>query len=140
MYPPIWQLGKYESKSLTDEISISEIAQKLNLSTSRLRYYEKIGLINPVRRRGAQRYYAHDVFHRLSIIMLAQKAGFSLAEIQTWIEDFIANQPTPEFLAFLREKVAQFDAEIARINSQKQLIEQALQLHGLTLASLEELA
>jgi DNA-binding transcriptional MerR regulator len=46
-----------------------------------LRYYEEKGLIAPVARAGLRRQYDRAVLDQLSLISLAQMAGFTLAEI-----------------------------------------------------------
>lgn len=51
------------------------------MAASRLRYYEEKGLIASIGRRGLKRLFEPGVLERLSLIALAQTAGFSLAEI-----------------------------------------------------------
>jgi DNA-binding transcriptional MerR regulator len=48
---------------------------------STLRYYEDIGLIAPIGRRGLRRQYDARVLERLALIALGRAAGFSLDEI-----------------------------------------------------------
>jgi MerR family redox-sensitive transcriptional activator SoxR len=63
-------------------MTIGEIAQRTGMRASAIRYYERIGLLPRAPRAGGQRRYEHAVLHRLSAIRLAQRAGFSLDEIQ----------------------------------------------------------
>lgn len=65
-----------------DELDISQVSQLSGLAPSTLRYYEEIGLIKPIGRKGLKRvYHAKDVITRLSLIILGQEAKFSLDEI-----------------------------------------------------------
>jgi MerR family redox-sensitive transcriptional activator SoxR len=68
--------------SHTADMSIGEIAQRTGMRASAIRYYERIGLLPRAPRAGGQRRYEHAALHSLSAIRLAQRAGFSLEEIQ----------------------------------------------------------
>jgi len=60
---------------------IAEVARSSGMAASKLRFYEEKGLIAPVGRRGLKRLFDPGVLERLSLIALAQTAGFSLDEI-----------------------------------------------------------
>lgn len=62
-------------------MDIAEVIQQTGLPASRLRYYEEVGLITTSGRKGLRRQYQASVIDRLAFIALAQRAGFSLAEI-----------------------------------------------------------
>lgn len=62
-------------------MDIAEVIHQTGLPASRLRYYEEVGLIIPNGRKGLRRQYQDSVIERLAFIALAQRAGFSLAEI-----------------------------------------------------------
>lgn len=61
--------------------SIGKAAERLHSSPDTLRYYEKIGLINPARTAGGRRIFDRTDLERLRFIQRAQAVGFSLAEI-----------------------------------------------------------
>lgn len=63
-------------------LSIGELAHRAGMTTSRLRYYERRGLINPPDRHAGKRRYQPTVLRRLAIIDAAQRVGFSLDEIK----------------------------------------------------------
>ncbi|MFA6219403.1 MAG: redox-sensitive transcriptional activator SoxR [Erythrobacter sp.] len=65
-----------------DLLSIGELAQRTGLSVSAIRYYEDKGLVEPWRTGGNQRRYPRSDIRRLSFILIAQKLGLSLAEIE----------------------------------------------------------
>lgn len=62
-------------------IDIVEVCRRTGLKASTLRYYEEVGLIESLGRRGLRRLFAPDVTDRLSLIALGRAAGLSLAEI-----------------------------------------------------------
>lgn len=62
-------------------IDIVEVGRRSGLPASTLRYYEQLGLIESLGRRGLRRTFDADVLDRLSSIALGRSAGLSLAEI-----------------------------------------------------------
>ena len=62
-------------------LDIAQVARGTGMAASRLRYYEEKGLIASIGRRGLKRLFEPSVLERLSLIALAQTAGFSLDEI-----------------------------------------------------------
>ncbi len=67
--------------SLTNQ-SIGRVAEQFNVSPYTLRYYEKIGLLQPVSKdSGGRRVYSQRDIERLHFIKRAQRMHFSLKEI-----------------------------------------------------------
>ena len=63
-------------------MDIGEVAERSGVPPSTLRYYEELGLIRSVGRRGLRRQFDADVLLKLSLIALGRAAGFSLMEIE----------------------------------------------------------
>ena len=61
-------------------LTISEVAKRLGVRSSTIRYYEEIGILPPAHRLNGQRRYDQKVLYRLAVIQHAQRAGFSLPE------------------------------------------------------------
>jgi len=74
-------------------LSIGEVARQAGLRTSAIRYYESVGLLPEAPRASGRRQYAPDVFSRLALIDLAQRAGFTVAEIRTLLHGFARRTP-----------------------------------------------
>lgn len=107
-------------KSLT----VGEVAQRVGLRTSALRYYESVGLIEPPKRVSGQRRYDASVLKTLSLIQTAQQAGFTIAEIHALFHEFPTEAPPSERIQSLAQhKIAEMDALIARAQHMKQLLE-----------------
>ncbi len=77
-------------------LTISQVAAKVGLRTSAIRYYEQIGLLDPVERVNGQRRYDASVLYRLSIVQRAQQAGFTLQEVQELLTGFLKGTPASE--------------------------------------------
>ncbi|MEN2976216.1 helix-turn-helix domain-containing protein [Tistrella bauzanensis] len=63
------------------DLDIAEVAQRVGVPASTLRYYEEKGLIASTGRRGLRRLFDPGVIDRLALIALGRAAGFSLDEI-----------------------------------------------------------
>lgn len=70
-----------------DTYAIGEISERTGLPVDTLRYYERIGLLRPVRRdSGGRRCYQSADIERLGFIVRAKQMDFSLAEISTLLQ------------------------------------------------------
>lgn len=65
-----------------DLIPIGELARRTGLAVSAIRFYESKGLITPFRTMGNQRRFLRSDIRRLSVVLIAQKLGLGLAEIE----------------------------------------------------------
>ena len=65
-----------------DLLPIGELAKRTGLAVSAIRFYEDKGLIQAMRTMGNQRRFLRSDIRRLSFILIAQKLGLGLAEIE----------------------------------------------------------
>ena len=65
-----------------DLLPIGELARRTGLAVSAIRYYEDKGLVQAMRTMGNQRRFLRSDIRRLSFILIAQKVGLGLAEIE----------------------------------------------------------
>jgi len=66
--------------------TIGQLAQRVGMPTSTLRYYEKVGLLDPAdRSRSGYRLYGSDAEQVLTFVHRAQRIGFSLADIRHFL-------------------------------------------------------
>lgn len=65
-----------------DLLTIGDLARRTGLSVSAIRFYEERGLVQSLRTAGNQRRFLRGEIRRLSFILIAQKLGLSLAEIE----------------------------------------------------------
>lgn len=66
-----------------DELTIGEVARRAGVAASALRFYEKRGLIQPLRTQGNQRRYPRSILRIVSVIKAAQAVGLSLEEVES---------------------------------------------------------
>ena len=62
-------------------LPIGEVARQAGMRASRIRFYERRGILPAPERVSGMRRYSPDVVRRLAIIDLAQHVGFTLKEI-----------------------------------------------------------
>lgn len=85
--------------------TVGEMAYKLNVAPSTLRYYDKEGLLPFVERSsGGIRMFKEDDFQWLSIIECLKKAGLPIKEIKTFIDWCIEGDGTIEQRLELMQK------------------------------------
>ena len=65
-----------------DLLPIGDLARRTGLAVSAIRFYEDKGLIQALRTGGNQRRFLRSDIRRLSFIVIAQRVGLGLAEIE----------------------------------------------------------
>lgn len=101
--------------SARDFLSIGELARRTGLSVSAIRFYEEKGLVQSIRTGGNQRRFLRSDLRRLSFILIAQKLGLALAEIEDRLAKLPQGRnPTARDWAKISASIrAQLDAKIA---------------------------
>lgn len=102
------------------EYTIGELAQKMNISTPTLRYYEDQGLLRHIKRlpNGRRVYTQKDVV-MLNTIECLKKAGMSLQDISQYIdwceEGFPSVKKRYELFVRKQEEIEQQIADLQKI-------------------------
>ena len=101
-----------------DEFTIGEVARQAGVRPSAIRFYESIGVLpSPGRVNGRRRYDA-EVLSALTIIQVAQRAGFSMAEIKTLFTGFAPGTPASErWHALAGRKLEEVTAQIEQLQA-----------------------
>ena len=100
-----------------DLLPIGDLARRTGLSVSAIRFYEEKGLVESLRSSGNQRRFLRSDIRRLSFILIAQKLGLSLAEIEEALADLPQGR-TPTAADWKRisgEVRKRIDAQIAAL-------------------------
>ena len=109
-----------------EKLTIGQLAKKVGLRASALRYYEKEGLITADERSQAgYRLYTPHVEKDIRFIQRAQRLGFSLAEIRVLLDGWRRNNL--EELAFLRTAENRY-LELERQSTQLMVLKHELGL------------
>ncbi len=100
---------------------IGKVAARTGVSVSALRFYEEKGLVASSRNSGGQRVFAASEVRRVSFIIIAQKLGFSLADIAAQLNNLPdARTPTKDDWTQLSQNFSvDIDARIAALTALK---------------------
>lgn len=109
-----------------DLLPIGELAKRTGLAVSAIRFYEDKGLIRPFRTSGNQRRFLRSDIRRLSFILIAQKLGLGLNEIEAELSKLPEGR-TPSLLEW--QKISR---------SMRAAIDAKMQLMAKTRAKLDE--
>jgi MerR family redox-sensitive transcriptional activator SoxR len=110
----------------TTQLTIGEVARRVGLKTSAIRYYESRGVLpEPVRESG-QRRYTPDTLRRLQVIDVAKRAGFSLDEARVLLSAEDDDEPAYARLRELAQrKLPEVDALIERAQAMRRWLSTA---------------
>ena len=94
--------------------TISELADELGITARTIRYYEEVGLIEPIRHEDiAQRLYGARERVRLKLILRGKRLGFSLTQIKEMIDLYDADPTEREQLqrtiAYGEQRLSEID-------------------------------
>jgi MerR family redox-sensitive transcriptional activator SoxR len=104
--------------------TISEVAGRIGIRSSAIRYYEQIGLLPPAQRISGKRRYDPTALYRLILIQRARQTGFTLPEIKTLFYGFRAGTlPSIRWQKLKRQKMIALDALAERIESMRRFLE-----------------
>ena len=85
-------------------LTIGQLARRVGLNTSAIRYYERVGVLPAPEREGGQRRYGEDAVRRLQVLEVAKRAGFSLDEARVLLRSADAGTPAFEALRDLAQR------------------------------------
>ena len=110
-----------------EQLSIGEIARRAGIAASALRYYESAGLVPAPARMSGRRVYEPAVLDRLAVIALLQRAGFTVAEMRTFLTEFPADAPpSKRWQTLASRKLPEVEALIARATAMRDILERGL--------------
>ncbi|MDJ0531752.1 MAG: pentapeptide repeat-containing protein [Xenococcaceae cyanobacterium MO_207.B15] len=107
---------------MTSGILIGELANQFGISTQAIRYYERLGLLEPPRRNETgYRLYSGDAITRLSFIRTAQSFGLTLQEIKQLLEvGFAPSNSYQLFREMLQKHLNELEDKINKLTNDYQ--------------------
>jgi MerR family transcriptional regulator, redox-sensitive transcriptional activator SoxR len=105
---------------------IGEVARKMGLRSSAIRYYERLGVIPKAPRLSGRRRYDERVLERLAMVRFAKHVGFTVAEIKVLLGGVEGRPPTERWRKLAAEKVAQVDAFVAQARTIRKMLSETL--------------
>jgi DNA-binding transcriptional MerR regulator len=115
---------------MTDSYTIGQLARRVGVPTSTVRYYERRGLVAPERRtRGNYRLYDEDALDRLRFVRSAQAAGFTLADITALLQFRDGDlAPCGEVQALTRARLDSVAAQIDELHHVQRILRRWLRV------------
>jgi MerR family redox-sensitive transcriptional activator SoxR len=108
-------------------LTISEVAQQVDLQASAIRYYEQIGLLPPAQRVSGQRRYDATAVYRLAVIQRARQLGFTLDEIRELFFGFrTVPRASERWHAMSERKLAELDTLMNGIKTMRRLLQKMM--------------
>jgi MerR family redox-sensitive transcriptional activator SoxR len=115
-------MGLSQGADSVDEttLSIGEVAQRVGINASAIRYYERAGVLPEPARQSGQRRYSEETVRRLGILDVAKRAGFTLDEARVLLSTIDGGTPAHEQLHDLAaRKLPEVEALIARAEAMR---------------------
>lgn len=117
-----------------EDLSIGDVARRAGVRPSAVRYYESVGVLPEPRRVNGRRRYGPEVLTHLTVVHMAQEAGFTVAEIRTLLHGFPDDAAASvRWRALAERKIVEGDALIARAQQMRRVLEESLCCGCLTL-------
>jgi DNA-binding transcriptional MerR regulator len=101
---------------------IQQISDELGITPRTLRFYEDKGLIEP-RRVGTTRIYTKRETGRMQLILRGKRLGFSIREIQQFLDLYDAD---PQHVEQMKALAARVRLRIGELEQQKDALEETL--------------
>lgn len=106
--------------------SIGEICKICDIKASRLRYYDRHGIVKPykIEETNGYRYYSKKTLEEIPVLVYLQQQGFSLSEAQ----EILKGESFESVRGIFSDKVAEYEREILEISMKKNSIESWIDL------------
>ncbi len=115
-------------------MKIGLVAKRLNIPASTIRYYEKIGLVEPQARVSGRRDFDDQALLTLQFVQLARAAGFSIDEIKSLLLSFDKDpSPTENWQPFAEAKRASIRQQIKDLKRMDSILTELLKCRCTTL-------
>lgn len=107
------------------DMSIGEVARRVGIRASALRFYEREGLLSPSDRVGGRRRYERAAVSRLLMIRFCQQLGFTLAEIRQLVTPPNGTSGKQKWRGLVDRKLVEVDRAIEQAQAVKRLLEES---------------
>ena len=102
--------------------TIHEISKLYNIGKDSLRYYEKLGILCPKRADNGYRMYTTHDMYRLNVIKDMRSLGFSMSQIQEYLE----NRSVDNSIHMFEQELQLIDRKISDLYQMQETIRQCL--------------
>ena len=120
-------------------MTIAEVSKKFGISSTTLRYYEKIGLMNPVAKNiSGHRDYQEPDLRRINFIKCMRTSGMTVEQIKTYVDLFHEGEHTiPQRKELLITQLANLKQQVEELQTVIQYLENKIDNYEDTLVKRE---
>lgn len=96
-------------------MKIKDFANKYQIPTDTIRYYEKENLLDPIRQENGYREYDKECEKQLQLIIVLKQLGFTIKEIQQLLvlrDDSISTECNDATALLLNQKITKLEEKI----------------------------
>ena len=116
---------------MTAQFPNGEVAKRVGLRPSAVRYYERIAILPELARQNGRWRYDDGVFQRLALIKMAQRTGFTLAETRRLVRSITTTpRRSEQTRAMVWSKLAEVETRIREALDMRRLLRGALRECG----------
>ena len=111
------------------QFTISQLAKQADIPTTTVRYYERIGLVEPEdRSHGNYRLYGSDSLKKLNFIRAAQAIGFTLDDVKSLLADEDGETPTcGNVQGLIEARLADIEQRLKDLRHVRKVLKSALE-------------
>jgi len=110
-------------------MKVSELAQRVDVSTDTIRHYVRIGLLEPgIDPDNQYKQFSSQDEKRLRFILKAKSLGFSLQDIQAILDQADKGQsPCPQVRTIMQKRLLEAEKQLQQMQQNYQQMQQAVQ-------------
>lgn len=107
---------------------VADLARAAGVTPATIRYYDRIGLLNPVRsERNGYRYFTREDRQRVAFARLAQTLGLTLSDVRDVLKCLDDGQPVSDLLIdSVRDRLNVVRRDVEALDRRRACMEQAL--------------
>ncbi|MCH7686954.1 MAG: heavy metal-responsive transcriptional regulator [Planctomycetes bacterium] len=112
-----------------EQYTISQLAKAAEVPTTTVRYYERIGLVEPEdRSQGNYRLYSDESLSKLKFVRAAQAIGFTLEDVKALLGIHGGRTPScDEVQMLIEERLADIDHRLKDLRHVKRVLASTLE-------------
>ncbi|CAL9658774.1 MULTISPECIES: MerR family transcriptional regulator [Streptomyces] len=106
-------------------------ADRTGVSLDTLRYYEREGLIGPIRRTaGGRRQYTEDDVFWIGLVTCFREAGLGIADLRGFVAMLRAEHSAQDRVAFLRERRTVLEEKVEALRRAIKVLDEKIDYYG----------
>lgn len=119
----------FDIRFMSNQFTISQLAETAGIPTSTVRYYERVGLIQPESRSHSNyRLYGNESVQRLKFVRAAQATGFTLDDIKTLLSSSDGESPKcGNVQALIEERLSDVGQRLKDLRNVRRVLRSALE-------------